>query len=63
MSRFVFSILFILLFANVPQFSLIDETLIEHVALTILFAWFISNKTFDAKKTFEFIKSVISYMI
>lgn len=63
MTWFVMSILFIMLFGDLPPLSFIDGALLKYLGLPVAFTWFMSQKTFDGKKPYGFLKSVISYLL
>ncbi|WP_100489401.1 conjugal transfer protein [Sporolactobacillus pectinivorans] len=63
MAWFVCSLLFVILFANLPPLSLIQGVLLKYVGLPVGFTWFMSQKTFDGKKPYGFLKSVLSYLL
>ena len=61
MTWFVISVLIVMLFGNLPPFSLIDGALLKYVGIPVAFTWFMNQKTFDGKKPYGFLKSVITY--
>lgn len=63
MTWFVCSLFFIMIFSNIPPLSFIDGALLKYLGLPVLFTWFISKKTFDGKKPYGFLKSIIMYFI
>lgn len=63
MTWFVFSLFFVMVFSNLPPLSFIQGALLKYVGIPIAFTWFMSNKTFDGKKPFGFLKSVITYLL
>jgi hypothetical protein len=63
MTWFVVSILIVILFGNVPPLSMIDGALLKYVGVPVGFTWFMSQKTFDGKKPYGFLKSIVTYMI
>lgn len=63
MTWFVVSILFVMVFGGIPPLSLIDGALLKYIGIPVAFTWFMSQKTFDGKKPYGFLKSVITYMI
>ncbi|BBO00035.1 conjugal transfer protein [Sporolactobacillus terrae] len=63
MSWFVCSLLLVVLFANVPPLSLIHGALLKYVGLPVGLTWFMSQKTFDKKNPYGFLKSVITYLL
>lgn len=63
MAWLVCSLLLVVMFANVPPLSLIHGKLLKYVGIPAALTWFMSQKTFDGKKPFGFLKSVFSYII
>jgi len=63
MTWFVFSMAFILMFSGLPPLSFIDNALIKYAVIPVAFTWFMSQKTFDGKKPYGFMKSVILYAL
>src|SRR5699024_11853629 len=61
MSWFVLSLLLVMLFGNLPPLSLINGALLKYVGIPVGLTWFMSQKTFDGKKPYSFLKSVITY--
>ena len=58
---FISSLFFVIVFKNIPPFSLTNNFLIKYLAIPLLFTWFMSKKTFDGKSPFSFFKSVLTY--
>lgn len=63
MTWFVVSLLAVILFGNVPPLSLIGGALLKYVGLPAALTWFMSQKTFDGKKPYGFLKSILSYWL
>lgn len=63
MAWFVVSLLAVILFASIPPFSLIDGALLKYFGIPAGIAWFMSQKTFDGKKPYGFLKSVTTYLV
>lgn len=63
MTWFVVSLFFVILFGNVPPLSMIDGALLKYVGIPVGLTWFMSQKTFDGKKPYGFLKSIITYMV
>lgn len=61
MAWFVATLLVIIMFSDVPPLSLIDGVLIKYIGLPIGITWFMSQKTFDGKKPFSYMRSLIAY--
>lgn len=58
----VVSFMGMLVFSQAPPFSWIENPLIKFVAFPILVTWFMSQKSFDEKKPFSFLGSVMTYL-
>lgn len=63
MTWFVVSLLVVILFGNIPPLSLIDGALLKYLGLPAALTWFMSQKTFDGKKPYGFLKSIFSYWL
>ncbi|EAC7426782.1 conjugal transfer protein [Listeria monocytogenes] len=63
MTWFVVSLLVVILFASVPPLSLIDGALLKYLGIPVALTWFMSQKTFDGKKPYGFLKSIITYWL
>ena len=63
MAWFVISLLTVMLLGEVPPFSLIEGALLKYVGIPVGLTWFMSQKTFDGKKPFSFLKSIIAYFV
>ncbi|EPM6849799.1 conjugal transfer protein [Enterococcus faecalis] len=61
MTWFVVSILFVILFSNIPPLSFIDGAFLKYLGLPVAITWFMSQKTFDGKKPYGFLKSILTY--
>ncbi|HAP3526606.1 TPA: conjugal transfer protein [Enterococcus faecalis] len=61
MTWFVVSILFVILFSNIPPLSFIDGVFLKYLGLPVAITWFMSQKTFDGKKPYGFLKSILTY--
>ncbi len=61
MSWFVISLLMVMLLGNLPPLSLIDGALLKYVGIPVGLTWFMSQKTFDGKKPYSFLKSALTY--
>ncbi|PAD58149.1 hypothetical protein CHH92_21245 [Bacillus sonorensis] len=62
MSWFVLSLLVVMLLGNLPPLSLINGALLKYVGTPVGLTWFMSQKTFDGKKPYSFLKSVLTYL-
>lgn len=63
MTWFVVSLFVVILFGNLPPLSLIDGALLKYLGIPVSLAWFMSQKTFDGKKPYGFLKSIVTYTI
>ncbi|HGM4082876.1 TPA: conjugal transfer protein [Listeria monocytogenes] len=63
MTWFVFSLLFIVLFGSIPPLSFINGALLKYLGIPVGITWFMSQKTFDGKKPYGFLKSIITYFL
>ena len=63
MAWFIATLLFVMFFAYVPPLSFIDSVLLKYVGIPVGITWFMSQKTFDGKRPYSFIKSVFLYLI
>lgn len=63
MTWFIVSIFAVMLLADLPPLSFIEADLLKYFGVPAAFTWFMSKKTFDGKKPYGFLKSVISYLI
>ena len=61
MTWFVLSLLAVMLLGNLPPLSLIDGALLKYVGLPLALTWFMSKKSFDGKKPYGFLTSVMAY--
>ncbi len=62
MTWFILSLLFVIMFGNIPPLSLVDGALLKYIGLPVGITWFMSQKTFDGKKPFGFLKSIITFL-
>ena len=61
MTWFVLSLLVVMLLGNLPPLSFIDGALLKYVGVPVLLTWIMSKKSFDGKKPYGFLKSVVTY--
>lgn len=61
MAWFVCSLFMVILLADVPPLSLIEGALLKYVGISVGLTWFMSQKTFDGKKPYRFIQTVVTY--
>ena len=53
----------VILFGELPPFSLIDGAFLKYFGIPVAFTWFVSQKTFDGKKPFGFLKFYVSFLL
>ncbi|MGU8456264.1 conjugal transfer protein [Clostridium perfringens] len=58
---FVLTEFFIIMFADLPPLSMIEGAFLKYFGIPIAFTWFMSQKTFDGKRPYSFLKSQITY--
>ena len=63
MAWFVVSLFVVILFGELPPFNMIDGAFLKYFGIPVAFTWFVSQKTFDGKKPYSFLKSQITYAI
>ena len=63
MAWFVLSLFIVILFAELPPFSMIDGAFLKYFGIPVAFTWFVSQKTFDGKKPFGFLKSAVTFAL
>lgn len=63
MTWFTVSIVFVILFGNIPPLSFIDGAFLKYLGIPVAVTWFMCQKTFDGKKPYGFLKSIITYLI
>ena len=63
MAWFTVSLLVVILFGELPPFSLIEGAFFKYIGIPVAFTWFVSQKTFDGKKPFGFLKSCVSFFL
>ncbi|EKD8217471.1 conjugal transfer protein [Listeria innocua] len=61
MAWFVCSLFTIILLADLPPLSFIEGALLKYLGIPVGLTWFMSQKTFDGKKPYRFIQTVITY--
>lgn len=50
MTWFVLSVLFVMMFSQIPPLPFINGAFLKYLGLPVAFTWFMSQKTFDGKK-------------
>ena len=60
-SWFVITEFIIILFGDLPPLSMIEGAFLKYFGIPVALTWFMSQKTFDGKKPYSFLKSQITY--
>ena len=63
MAWFVVSLFAVIVFAELPPLNMIDGAFLTYFGIPVAVTWFMSQKTFDGKKPYGFLKSSISYLL
>ena len=63
MAWFVLSLFVVILFGELPPLSMIDGVFLKYFGIPVAFTWFVSQKIFDGKKPFGFLKSCVSFFL
>lgn len=63
MTWFIVSLFLVILFGSLPPLSMIDGALLKYLGIPVALTWFMSQKTFDGKKPYGFLKSILTYMV
>ena len=63
MAWFVLSLFVVILFGELPPFNMIDGAFLKYFGTPVAFTWFVSQKTFDGKKPFGFLKSAVTFAL
>ena len=63
MAWFVLSLFVVILFGELPPLSMIDGAFLKYFGIPVAFTWFVSQKTFDGKKPFGFLKSAVTFAL
>ena len=63
MAWFVASELAVLALGELPPLSMIDGALLKFFGIPVGITWFMSQKTWDGKKPFSFVKSYTAYLL
>ncbi|SFK14362.1 TcpE family protein [Marinilactibacillus piezotolerans] len=61
MTWFVLSLFLMIILGNLPPLSFIEGAFLKYLGIPVGITWFMSQKTFDGKKPFNFLKAVIAY--
>ena len=60
---FVLTEFIIILFADVPPLSMIECAFLKYFGIPVALTWFMSQKTFDGKKPYSYIKTMVLYAL
>ena len=63
MAWFVVSLFVVILFGELPPFNMIDGAFLKYFGIPVAFTWFVSQKTFDGKKPYSYIKTMVLYAL
>lgn len=62
MTWFILTLFIIILFGKLPPLSMIEGVFLKYLGIPVFITWFMSQKTFDGKKPYGFLKSIILYV-
>lgn len=60
---FIAVLFLVIVFGDMPPFSMTDNVLLKYVVIPVGTAWFMSKKAFDGKKPYSFLKSVLAFAL
>ena len=60
---FVITEFLIILFGDIPPLFMIEGAFLKYFGIPVALTWFMSQKTFDGKKPYSFLKSQITYAL
>ncbi len=63
MAWFVGSLFLVMMLSDLPPLSLIDGALLKYIGIPVGITWFMSQKTFDGKKPYRFIQTLLIYFL
>ena len=61
MAWFVLTEFIIIFFADLPPLNMIEGAFLKYFGIPVALTWFMSQKTFDGKKPYSFLKSMVTY--
>lgn len=61
MAWFVITLFAVMLFGNIPPLSMIEGAFLKYLGIPVAVTWFMSQKTFDGKKPYGFLKSLFLF--
>ena len=60
---FVITEFAVILLGDFPPLSLIEGAFLKYFGIPVALTWFMSQKTFDGKKPYSFLKSMLTYAV
>ena len=60
---FVITEFAVILLGDLPPLSLIEGAFLKYFGIPVALTWFMSQKTWDGKKPFSFVKSYTAYLL
>lgn len=63
MAWFVITLFAVMILGDIPPFSLIEGAFLKYFGIPVGLTWFMSQKTFDGKKPYGFLKSLFLYSL
>ena len=60
---FVITEFAVILLGDLPPLSLIEGAFLKYFGFPVALTWFMSQKTFDGKKPYSFLKSMLTYAV
>ena len=63
MAWFVVSVFAVILLGNLPPLSFIDGAFLKYFGVPSALTWFMCQKTFDGKKPYSYIKTMVLYAL
>ena len=60
---FVITEFIIILFGDLPPLSMVEGAFLKYFGIPVALTWFMSQKTFDGKKPYSFLKSQITFAL
>ena len=60
---FVITEFAVILLGDLPPLSLIEGAFLKYFGIPVALTWFMSQKTFDGKKPYSFLKSMLTYAV
>ena len=63
MTWFVVSLFAVMILGNLPPLSMIEGAFLKYFGIPVALTWFMSQKNFDGKKPYSFLKSQITYVL